>query len=427
MKNILKKHDISLRLLSLLLSVVLWAVVMDMDNPERPRTFDNIPVRISGATVLQQQTGLSLIEGADSTVKITLRGPSKTLGDIKASQIAASVDVSGLTEANEYDLPVSVTVSRSGLEVEYISPSKVHVRVDKVDTKDIPVDVNVTGTPADGCRAGKPSSPVSTITVQGPAAELANVAKAVAVIDVTGAESTLTNIECPVTLYDRDGTVVASQHITSKTEKIKVTVPMYNIDTLPLTVTLHGRGTAVQSMLDLLGIESNERRVVLTIADAEKTAALIAAQKRRLHIGVPGHGIVIAVPIKSVGGGNTVAYLNGGRSPKYTPDLSCAYELIIAIANEGGTDAVMNAARAAGARGGTVLHGKGTGAKGAPKFYNISIAAEKEVILIVSAAGQKAEIMRSILRKAGPDSDAGAIVFSLPASAVAGFGLLEEN
>ena len=242
MKNILKKHDISLRLLSLLLSVVLWAVVMDMDNPERPRTFDNIPVRISGAAVLQQQTGLSLIEGADSTVKITLRGPSKTLGDIKASQIAASVDISGLTEANEYDLPVSVTVSRSGLEVEYISPSKVHVRVDKVDTKDIPVDVNVTGTPADGCRAGKPTSPVSTITVQGPAAELTNVAKAVAVIDVTGAESTLTNIECPVTLYDRDGTVVASQHITSKTEKIKVTVPMYNIDTLPLTVTLKDGG-----------------------------------------------------------------------------------------------------------------------------------------------------------------------------------------
>ena len=53
MKNILKKHDISLRLLSLLLSVVLWAVVMDMDNLERPRTFDNIPVGISGETLLQ--------------------------------------------------------------------------------------------------------------------------------------------------------------------------------------------------------------------------------------------------------------------------------------------------------------------------------------------------------------------------------------
>ena len=66
---------------------------------------------------------------------------------------------------------------------------------------------------------------------------------------------------------------------------------------LPLNVTLHGRGTAVQSMLDLLGIESNEKRVVLSTATEEKTAALIEAQKRRLHIGVPGHGIVIAVPL----------------------------------------------------------------------------------------------------------------------------------
>ena len=52
---------------------------------------------------------------------------------------------------------------------------------------------------------------------------------------------------------------------------------------LPLTVTLHGRGTAVQSMLDLLGIESNERRVVLTIADAEKTAAHRRAGARHRH------------------------------------------------------------------------------------------------------------------------------------------------
>ena len=78
---------------------------------------------------------------------------------------------------------------------------------------------------------------------------------------------------------------------------------------LPLTVTLHGRGTAMQGMLDLLGIESNEKRVVLTVANEEKTAQLIAAQRRYLHLGVPGHGFVIAIPIKSVGGGKAVAYM----------------------------------------------------------------------------------------------------------------------
>lgn len=197
---------------------------------------------------------------------------------------------------------------------------------------------------------------------------------------------------------------------------------------LPLSVILHGHGTAVQSMLDLLGIESTEKRIVLSVASDEKTAALITAEKHHLHIGVPGHGIVIAVPVKSIGGGKAVAYLNGdNKLEKHAPTLNYAYELIVAIASEGSTDMVMNAARAAGARGGTVLHGKGTGAKDAPKFYNISIAEEKELVLIVAAADQKSEIMREILRKAGPGTPAGAIVFSLPTTEVAGFGLLEEN
>lgn len=194
---------------------------------------------------------------------------------------------------------------------------------------------------------------------------------------------------------------------------------------LPVSVVLHAHGTAVRSMLDILGIESNEKRVVLTIATQEKTRRLIDEQKRRLFIGVPGHGIVVSVPIKSIGGGKTVAFLGGSQQPaKYTPELNYSYELIVAIANEGRTDLVMNAARSAGAAGGTVLHGKGTGSNKAEKFYSVSIAQEKEVILIVAKTEQKAGIMRAILEKAGPNTEAGTIVFSLPTSEVAGFGLL---
>ena len=196
---------------------------------------------------------------------------------------------------------------------------------------------------------------------------------------------------------------------------------------LPLSVILHGHGTAVQSMLDLLGIESTEKRIVLSVASDEKTAALITAEKHHLHIGVPGHGVAVAVPIKSIGGGKTVAFLNGEQqNAKYTPELNYAYELITVIANEGRSDLVMNAARSAGAKGGTVLHGKSTGAKDSEKFYNISISGEKEVILIVAEAAQKSEIMRSILKNAGPDSEAGAIVFSMPVSEVAGFGMFDS-
>ena len=196
---------------------------------------------------------------------------------------------------------------------------------------------------------------------------------------------------------------------------------------LRIAVSLHGRGTAVRSMLDILGIEDNEKRVILTIANRKKTKEFIREQKRRLFIGVPGHGVSVAVPIKSIGGGKTVAFLNGEQQiAKYTPELNYSYELITVIANEGRSDLVMNAARSAGAKGGTVLHGKSTGAKDSEKFYNISISGEKEVILIVAEAAQKSEIMRSILKNAGPDSEAGAIVFSMPVSEVAGFGMFDS-
>lgn len=195
---------------------------------------------------------------------------------------------------------------------------------------------------------------------------------------------------------------------------------------LPMTVTAHGHGTAVQSMMELLGIESNEKRVVITIADREKTRALITAQKRYLHLGVPGHGIVIAVPVKSIGGGKAMAYLNAdSKAAKTPPEINRAYELIVAITNEGCTDMVMNAARSAGARGGTTIHAKGTGEKD-PHFYSITLAEEKEVVFIVSAAEQKSDIMSAILKKAGPDSEAGTIVFSLPTTEVAGFGLFAD-
>ena len=196
---------------------------------------------------------------------------------------------------------------------------------------------------------------------------------------------------------------------------------------LPFNVVLRGRGTAVKSMMDILGLESNEKRIMLSVANSEKTKQLIKEQKRRMFIGVPGHGIVVAVPIKSVGGGKTVEFLNGDKQEaRYTPELNYSYELIVVVANEGRTDMVMNAARAAGATGGTVLHGKGTGGEREEMFFNVSIVHEKEVVLIVTKISQKKEIMRCILENAGPATEAGSIVFSLPISDVAGFGMFEE-
>ena len=196
---------------------------------------------------------------------------------------------------------------------------------------------------------------------------------------------------------------------------------------LPIVLSIPCRGTATKSMLDLLGMESKDRRLFMTVASPEQTKQLIQEQRKRLYIDAPGNGITVSVPIKSVGGSKTLAFLSNGQNVKGLPTLNYDYELIMIIANQGATDQVMDAARSAGARGGTVIHGLGTGSKNAEKFYKVSIAAEKEVILIVSAASQKAAIMKAIIAQAGPDTKAGAIAFSLPVSELAGFGIAQPS
>lgn len=196
----------------------------------------------------------------------------------------------------------------------------------------------------------------------------------------------------------------------------------------PLVLSLLARGTATSETLNLYGLEATEKALLLTAASAEQTRQLTRAAKRRLFIDVPGNGIMLAIPIKSVGGGRTLAYMTGGVKPDGgAPEMKFDHELILAVINEGHTDPVMDAARAAGASGGTVLHAKGTGGKLSEKFLGVSLADEKELIMIVARSSDKAEIMRSISEKAGIGTDAGAVTFSLPISAVAGLRAFDEE
>ena len=197
---------------------------------------------------------------------------------------------------------------------------------------------------------------------------------------------------------------------------------------LPLALTLYAKGTATSEHLSLHGLAPTAYALVLTVADAEQTRKLMRAAKVRMFIDIPGNGIMMSVPLKSVGGGRTMAYLTDNMTMNSDkPSMDFSHELIYVILNEGCSDMVMAAARPAGATGGTVLAGKGTGARESEKFLGISLASEKDVVLIVAESAKKAAIMKAIVKEAGPGTDAGAICFSLPVSGVEGLRRLSAE
>lgn len=209
---------------------------------------------------------------------------------------------------------------------------------------------------------------------------------------------------------------------------IEIMTEIYRENDLPMVLTLLGRGTATSEQLAIHGLVASEKAVIISVADGEKTSQLIKSAKRKLFIDIPGNGIMMAVPLKSIGGGKTLAYLTNNSAPTgNTPNGSFDHELVVVVLNQSYMDDVMSAARAGGAMGGTVLHAKGSSAKAAEKFLGVSLANEKEVILIAARTEHKAGIMKSIMEKTGPDTPAGAITFSLPISSVAGLRELDSD
>ncbi len=182
-----------------------------------------------------------------------------------------------------------------------------------------------------------------------------------------------------------------------------------------------GRGTATSEHLTLYNLEPSEKVIVYSVATSDTARQLFCEASKQLYIDIPGNGIMMSIPLKSVGGGNNLAYFTDGQTILGgKPDMNFENELIVVILNEGHSDTVMDIAREAGATGGTIIHAKGTGRTKAEKFYGVSLAEEKDLIYILSATDKKSGIMKAIGENCGTDTPVGAICFSLPVSEVMG-------
>ena len=96
------------------------------------------------------------------------------------------------------------------------------------------------------------------------------------------------------------------------------------------------------------------------------------------------------------------------------------FELILCIVDNGFSDLAMDAARDAGARGGTVVHARGTGRKDMEEKYGVVVTPEKELVLILVSNSIRDAVLDAIYKAAGLNTKGHGIAFSLPVSDVSG-------
>ena len=99
---------------------------------------------------------------------------------------------------------------------------------------------------------------------------------------------------------------------------------------------------------------------------------------------------------------------------------SYKHEVIICIVNSGFSETVMDAAREFGAKGGTVLRGRGTANAEAEKLYGIAIQPDKEIVMILIDSNLKNDILHAIYKAAGLNTPGQGIALAIPVEDVAG-------
>ena len=191
-------------------------------------------------------------------------------------------------------------------------------------------------------------------------------------------------------------------------------------------------GTAGSEFVSLLGLNSIDKSVVFCLEPEFKIPALLSMLSEKLQLRKPGKGIAFVSPLTGMNNSVLQMILKEEQNTEIDrkeeegklDNTKCAskYDLILAVVNQGHIDEVMGAARAAGARGGTVLHGRKIDVDEDAKLFGITAQLEKDIVAILTTAEQRHEIMSSITQACGLSKEARGMIFSLPVDDIEGLG-----
>lgn len=173
---------------------------------------------------------------------------------------------------------------------------------------------------------------------------------------------------------------------------------------------LLARGTLASHFMQMLGIGSDRREMVKILMSGEDADRFLDVLYDELQMHKPGHGIAYATDVVACAGAHSL--------PRMEPDYAAAseeekkmYQKITVVVDRGNADRVMDAARAAGARGGTILHGRGSTGKEAQKIFGIEIEEEKEVVVILTPTAITAQVFDAIRQEMDIDSPGRGIMY----------------
>lgn len=202
-----------------------------------------------------------------------------------------------------------------------------------------------------------------------------------------------------------------------------------------LHYTFLAKGTARSNILDYFGLTSAEKNIVVSVIPESMEKKLLTVAVETLKLYLVGKGIAFTVPLTSVSTliANAVTadkaqQAKAEKQSKGEKKMNAVqYELIAAVYNEEFSDTVIQAARDAGAVGGTLVNARSLSAEAVEQFVGVNISHESQILLVLTKRESRNAIMQAIRDVAGLKTEGRAIVMSMPVDALVGIGTISDE
>ncbi len=198
-------------------------------------------------------------------------------------------------------------------------------------------------------------------------------------------------------------------------------------------------GTAKTHYMSYLGLDEVEKRLAYSLIPGYSEKQVLRAINRRLKLYLVGNGIAFTIPLSGISSivsnailstpmrdeASAEAHKNTTNTPE--KERNKMHELIVAVVNQKYTDKVLDASRAAGATGATILHTRSVSNQQAEQLIGTTFSQETDTVVLLTTYEFKAKIMEAIRDTAGLKTEGGAVIFSLPVDSLIGIGRFDSE
>lgn len=225
-------NNLGLKILAVLIASLLWLIAININDPVGQQTYTVNVQMVNLSKLTDNNKYVEVLEGSD-TIRVTVRAARSVLSELSDKNISAIADVDKLTEGNY--IPIELSCTKNSVDTDDLKADKDYLRVsvENIKRRQLPISVDVQGTPAENYLLNSTSTAQNAVSISGPESVVNTVNTVSVEIDITNANSDV-NISLPIHLYDSDGKEIIDKRISKNISDVQTTASIWLIKGVPI-------------------------------------------------------------------------------------------------------------------------------------------------------------------------------------------------